>query len=122
MEVPSPIQEEGSNGTPSSRGTGTTSSSSASSRRPGFAGEELGSRYSPMGAAVRQSQVTGLLPVAEGSHEGNVEQQAVLEDALQQLPPLTVTETPAHGLQALSSSYDVSPTPIVSLLPWNKNA
>ncbi len=63
MDVPSPVQEE--SGTPTSRGTGTTSSSS--NRRPETSDEM--SRFSPMGAAVRHSQISGLTPVQESSFE-----------------------------------------------------
>ena len=63
MEVPSPIQEE--SGTPESRGTGTTSSSS---NRRQETSDDM-SRFSPMGAAVRHSQISGLTPVQESSFE-----------------------------------------------------
>lgn len=63
MEVPSPIQEE--SGTPTSRGTGTTSSSS---NRRQETSDDM-SRFSPMGAAVRHSQISGLTPVQESSFE-----------------------------------------------------
>ena len=65
MEVPSPIQEE--SGTPNSRGTGTTSSSS-NRRQETPVGDDM-SRFSPMGAAVRHSQISGLTPVQESSFE-----------------------------------------------------
>ena len=134
MDVPSPIQEEASNGTPSSRGTGTTASSSASSsRRPGFseassrrpgvseassrrgvssAGEgELASRFSPMGAGVRQSAM--LLPVAEGSHEEEeaneqISQMAALQNVLSPtLPNLHINEPSQSHEPQIITSFDV---------------
>lgn len=64
MEVPSPVQEE--SGTPTSRGTGTTTSSSSNRRQETH--DDM-SRFSPMGAAVRHSQISGLTPVQEASFE-----------------------------------------------------
>jgi len=115
MEVPSPIQEEsGTTGTPTSRGTGTTASST--SRRQERPEEDL-SRFSPMGAAVRHPPPPhGLTPVEEASMEdvGSSRGETGLPGgdggatALRVLPSLELAGSPGFRY-----SIDVSP-PLVS--------